>query len=84
MSTQRTISFRLEKETLEALDGLAESADRDRTYLLNEAVTNYLELQEYHARLVREGLAAVKAGKTIGVIEVRKRIAKLARRRRSE
>ena len=84
MSTQRTISFRLEKEKLAALDGLAESVDRDRTYLLNEAVTNYLELQEYHARLVREGLAAVKAGKTIGVGEVRKRIAKLARRRRSE
>ena len=84
MSTQRTISFRLDEEKIAALDGLAASADLDRSYLLNEAVTNYLELQEYHARLVREGLEAVKKGKTIEPKEVRKRIAKLARSRRSK
>lgn len=82
MGSQRTISFRLDEDKIEALDGLAESADRDRSYLLNEAVANYLELQEYHARLVKEGLAAVKAGKTIEPVEVRRRIAKLARAQR--
>jgi predicted transcriptional regulator len=84
MGLQRTISFRLDEDKVEALDGLAESADRDRSYLLNEAVANYLELQAYHARLVKEGLAAVKAGKTIDPSEVRKRIAKLAHGRRSK
>jgi predicted transcriptional regulator len=82
MSTQRTISFRIDEEKVEALDGLAASAERDRSYLLNEAVANYLELQEYHARLVKEGLEAVKKGRTMEVAEVRKRITKLARGRR--
>jgi predicted transcriptional regulator len=84
MSTHRTISFRIDEDKIEALDGLAESADRDRSYLLNEAVANYLELQEYHGRLVKEGLEAVKKGQTIEVAEVRKRIAKLTRGRRSK
>ncbi len=84
MSQQRTISFRIDEDKVEALDGLAASAERDRSYLLNEAVANYLELQEYHARLVTEGLEAVKKGRTMEVAEVRKRIARLARRRRSK
>ena len=84
MGTQRTISFRLDEDKIAALDGLAKSADRDRSYLLNEAVSNYLELQEYHARLVQEGLEAVKAGRTVTAAQVRKRISKLARGRRSK
>jgi predicted transcriptional regulator len=84
MSTHRTISFRLDEEKVAALDELAESADRDRSHLLNEAVANFLELQEYHVRLVKEGLEAVKKGRTMEVAEVRERIAKLARSRRSK
>jgi predicted DNA-binding protein len=53
MGSQRTISFRLDEDKIAALDGLAESADRDRSYLLKEAVANYLELQAYHAKLYR-------------------------------
>ena len=82
MASQRTISFRLDEEKVEALDGLAETVDRDRTYLLNEAVDNYLELQAYHVQLVHQGLAAAKRGEAVDPAEVRKRIAKLARSRR--
>lgn len=84
MGTQRTISFRLDEEKLEALDGLAKSSDRDRTYLLNEAVTNYLELHAYHASLIKEGLKAVREGRTIEIADVRARITKLARARRAK
>lgn len=84
MGSQRTISFRLDEDKLEALDGLADSVERDRSYLLNEAVTNYLDLQAYHAELVKEGLQAAKLGRTIGIAQVRARIKKLARRRRSK
>jgi predicted transcriptional regulator len=82
MGNQRTISFRLDEDKIEALDGLAESVDRDRSYLLNEAVANYLELQEYHTNLIKEGLKAVREGRTLETAEVRARIAKLARSRR--
>ncbi len=84
MGKQRTISFRLNEEKIEALDGLAESVDRDRSYLLNEAVTNYLELQAYHASLIKEGLKAVREGHTLETAEVRARITKLARARRGK
>lgn len=78
MANHRTISFRLDEDKIEALDGLAANVDRDRTYLLNEAVDNYLELQAYHAGLVKEGLKAVKEGRTLEIAEVRARIKKLA------
>jgi predicted transcriptional regulator len=84
MGNQRTISFRLDEDKIEALDGLAESVDRDRSYLLNEAVTNYLELHEYHASLIKEGLKAVRDGRTLETAEVRARITKLARSRRGK
>jgi predicted transcriptional regulator len=84
MGNQRTISFRLDEEKIEALDGLAESVDRDRSYVLNEAVTNYLELHAYHESLIKEGLKAVREGRTIELAEVRARIAKRERSRRSK
>jgi predicted transcriptional regulator len=84
MGNQRTISFRMDEEKIEELDGLAESADRDRSYLLNEAVNNYLELQAYHASLIKEGLKAAREGRTIETAEVRARIAKRARTRRGK
>jgi predicted transcriptional regulator len=83
MAPHQTIGFRRDEEKVAALYELAESADRDRSYLLNDAVANDLELQEYHTRLVKEGLEAVKKGRTIEAAEVRKRIAKLARGRRA-
>lgn len=84
MGNQRTISFRLDEDKIDALDGLAESVDRDRSYLLNEAVTNYLELQAYHVGLIKEGLKAVKEGRTVEIADVRARITKLARARRAK
>jgi RHH-type transcriptional regulator, rel operon repressor / antitoxin RelB len=81
MSTHRTISFRLDERKLKALDELADDADRDRSYLLNEAVDNYLELQVYHLSLVREGLKAMAEGRTITADAVRRRIRKLTRTR---
>ena len=84
MGNQRTVSFRLDEDKIEALDGLAESVDRDRSYLLNEAVTNYLELQAYQVGLIKEGLKAVKEGRTVEIAEVRARITRLAGARRSK
>jgi predicted transcriptional regulator len=84
MGNQRTVSFRLDEDKIEALDGLAESVDRDRSYLLNEAVTNYLELQAYQVGLIKEGLKAVKEGRTVEIADVRARITRLADARRSK
>ena len=79
MSTQRTISFRIPAEKVEALDALAETMDRDRSYLLNEAVERYLELNEYHVKLIEKGLRAAERGDFVPDAEMKKLIARMRR-----
>jgi predicted transcriptional regulator len=61
MST-RTVTFRTQSENVKDLDRLAAAQQRDRTFLLNEAIEQYLSLQKYHLSLIEEGLEAEKAG----------------------
>jgi len=65
MSTFRTISFRIPSEKVAALDLIAKAMDRDRSYLLNEAVENYLSEQRRFAAMVEEGLEASRRGELI-------------------
>lgn len=78
---KQLISVRLPAEKVAALDALAESLDRDRSYLVNEAVEDYLEVQRYHIERIQEGIRAVDAGDVIDHSEVKKLIAKLKRRK---
>jgi RHH-type transcriptional regulator, rel operon repressor / antitoxin RelB len=55
--------------------------DRDRSYLLNQAVDNYLELQQYHIALIEEGIRQADAGELVDHSEVEKMVAKLRRRK---
>jgi predicted transcriptional regulator len=81
MSAQKTISFRLPAEAVETRDAMAESLDRDRSYLLNEAVEHYLELNQYHAGLIAKGMRAAKEGKFVAHAEVKKMIQKMGRKK---
>jgi predicted transcriptional regulator len=62
---KQTISFRLESDKVSALDALADSLDRDRTYLLAQAVQAFLDTQEWHLEQIRTGIAEADAGKVI-------------------
>lgn len=42
-STEKTISFRADAQKIDALDSLAAAQDRPRSYLINEAITNYIQ-----------------------------------------
>jgi predicted transcriptional regulator len=64
MSAPRTISFRIDSEKVAQLDEIARAMDRDRSYLLNEAVENYLSEQQRFAAMVEEGRADRKSGRT--------------------
>ena len=59
---KQTISFRIEPDKLDALDSLADILDRDRTYLLNEAVTAYLEVQQWQIEQIEKSLKQANAG----------------------
>ncbi len=79
MSALKTISFRIASDTVASLDELAESLDRDRSHVLNEAVENYLRLNEHHIKLIQKGLRAAKEGKLVSHAEVKKMISKMGR-----
>jgi len=78
----KTVSFRADAKKIAALDTLASAQDRDRSYLLNEAVDHYLELQQYHIRLIEEGIRQADAGELVDHAEVEKMMAKLRRRKK--
>jgi predicted transcriptional regulator len=77
---KQTISFRIEPSKLEALDSLADALDRDRTYLLNEAVTAYLEVQQWQIEQIEKGLKQADAGKLIPHGKVKEMAARWRRR----
>jgi predicted transcriptional regulator len=63
MSTPRTISFRIAPEKVVQLDKIAKAMDRDRSYLLNEAVQTYLSEQQRYIAMVEEGLEDMRSGR---------------------
>ena len=65
MTSPRTISFRIAPEKVAELDLIAKAMDRDRSFLLNEAVESYLSEQRRFAALVEEGLEASRKGELI-------------------
>ena len=69
---KQTISFRLDAEKVSALDVLAKAIDRDRTYLLNEAVAAYLDTQQWQLDHLQESIKQADAGQLIGHQEIKK------------
>jgi predicted transcriptional regulator len=68
---KQTVTFRANPKKIEALDRLAQSLDRDRSYLLNEAVEQYLSVHEYHLEQIEKGLEEARAGKLIDYDKVK-------------
>lgn len=60
---KRTITFRMDAQKRKALDAIAVGIDRDRSYVLNEAINNYLEVHQWQAAHIKEGLRQADAGK---------------------
>jgi predicted transcriptional regulator len=79
----KTITFRLPEEKLQELDTVAEVQQRDRSFVINEAVTQYLSLHEYHRALIEEGLREADAGEMIDHEELMRRAAGWARKPRT-
>ena len=80
-STEKIISFRAVTDKIAALDSLAAAQERSRSYLINEAITNYIELHAYQGALVRKGMDEMRKGRVVGHDEVVKRLQKTGRAR---
>ena len=59
---KETISFRLDAEKKNAIDKIAESMERDRTYVLDQAISAYIDLQKWQIEHIEEGVKRAKAG----------------------
>jgi predicted transcriptional regulator len=56
------VTFRTDEDKLRELDAIGVMADRDRSYLLNEAIDGYLELRRCQLEEITKGLAEADAG----------------------
>jgi predicted transcriptional regulator len=81
-STEKTISFRAVAEKIDALDSLAAARNRSRSYLINEAIANYIELHAYQDALVRKGLEEMRKGHVVGHEEIIRRLKRPGRARK--
>lgn len=80
-NAEKTISFRADAAKIDELDELAAAQDRPRSYLINEAIKNYVELHAYHDALVRKGLTEMRTGRVVSHEEVEKHLKKTGRAR---
>ncbi|MDF5729832.1 MAG: CopG family transcriptional regulator [Rhizonema sp. PD38] len=60
--SKENITFRLENEKRVILDAIAAGLDRDRTYVLNEAIDLYLEVYQWQIAQIKAGLAEADTG----------------------
>ncbi len=56
MSKKLGVSLRLEEEKIEQLDSLAEATHRDRSFLISEAIDNYLEVQQWQINHIKNAI----------------------------
>jgi predicted transcriptional regulator len=78
-SGDKTISFRANASNIDELDELAAAQDRTRSYVINEAIRNYIELHAYQDALVQQGLDEMREGRVVSHDEVVKRLKKTGR-----
>jgi len=67
-----TITFRTGDDQRKQLDSIAVSMDRDRSYIINQAIDNYLEVYRWQVEHIEEGLKQVERGEFVPESEWRK------------
>ena len=67
-------SVRFDKNTLDLLDGIAKNQDRPRSWVIKEAVAQYLDYETWFADQVQKGIEAVKNGEVVSHAEAKVRI----------
>lgn len=59
---KEVITFRLESHIKQALDEIAASIQRDRSYVLSEAITLYLDVHRWQLQDVQKAITEADAG----------------------
>ena len=69
---KKTISFRTEEDKCNTLDRVASSIGEDRTYLLNQAMNNILDIYAWQIEHIKQGVKEADAEKFINEKQWRK------------
>ena len=77
---KETMTVRIEPETRDALDAIATTLDRDRSYIVNQALAAYIETHRWQVEHIQQGLREANAGKFASEAKVNKVIAGLRRK----
>ncbi len=70
------VTLRLDKDKIALLDQLAQSDDRDRTYLIKQAIDGYLQMRQWQIEEIRKALAEADAGDFVPEEEMETLLAK--------
>jgi predicted transcriptional regulator len=65
------VTFRMNKDRVALLDKLGNQLDRDRSYLVNQAVSDYLALQQWQLEEIERAIEEADAGKFVTDAQVR-------------
>jgi predicted transcriptional regulator len=76
MKAAKTVTFRIDSEKVEKLDSYAAQDERDRSFLVNEAISRYLEARDFQVARIEEGIRQADAGKLLEHDEVMDRLRK--------
>jgi predicted transcriptional regulator len=69
----------MDNEKRQELDAIAEVSDRDRSYVLNEAIDAYLDVHAWQIEHIKKGLRQAEAGEIASDKEVAKAFARWRR-----
>jgi predicted transcriptional regulator len=76
---RRVTMYCTAKQTM-TIDALAAAADRDRTWIVNESLTAYIETQRWQIEHIRQGLREADAGKFASARAVKQVVDRLRRK----
>ena len=62
---KEVMTIRLDSETKNKLEELAKATARSKSYLATEAIRDYIQINEWQIRAIREGIRQADAGELI-------------------
>ena len=77
---KQTLTVRIDPEIREGLDAIAAVLDRDRSYVVKEALSAYLETHRWQVEHIRKGLRQAQAGKFAKPADAQRSIDRLRRK----
>lgn len=80
MSDSTLISVRVPEKVARRLAALAEAIDRSKSYVAAQAIEEYLDLQEWQIKAIRQGIADADRGKLMDHSEALKILGAWGRR----